>query len=236
MNLILLKDEDFISAQRAVVTGRRLAHLAKVLNAEPGQKMACGRLNGNRGWATLVSINSSTAELEVLLDTPPPPPLPLTLVLALPRPKMLRRVIECVTSLGVKQIFLVNSWRVEKSFWQSPVLDDESLEKSMILGLEQAGDTVMPVIRKKRIFTRFVKQELPGIGDGCRCITAHPKTDQSCPAGVNQKTVLAVGPEGGFIDLEVKTLEEQGFISCSLGPRILRVETAVPFLISRLFH
>jgi RsmE family RNA methyltransferase len=173
--------------------------------------------------------------MQVTLHQPPPAAIPLNLVLALPRPKMLRRIIQNVTALGVKQIFLVNSWRVEKSFWQSPFLDDANLVQYQRLGLEQAKDTVMPDISKKRFFSRFVKNELPAISSGTRCITAHPKTEQICPAGVNQPVTLAVGPEGGWIDLEVKTLEDIGFVTCAMGQRILTVETAVTSLISRLF-
>ncbi|HRF91781.1 MAG TPA: RsmE family RNA methyltransferase [Desulfobacter postgatei] len=44
-----------------------------------------------------------------------------------------------------------------------------------------------------------------------------------------------IGPEGGFIDLEVQTLVDKGFESMTMGPRILRVETAVTALVSRLF-
>jgi RsmE family RNA methyltransferase len=173
--------------------------------------------------------------MQVALDQAPPPALPLNLVLALPRPKMLRRIIQNVTALGVKQIYLVNSWRVEKSFWQSPFLEQDNLMSYARLGLEQARDTVLPEIHKKRFFSRFVKQELPGISRETLCMTAHPKTDRICPAGVNQPVTLAVGPEGGWIDLEVQTLADIGFIPFGLGPRILTVETAVISLISRLF-
>ncbi len=73
------------------------------------------------------------------------------------------------------------------------------------------------------------------MGKGKICLLAHPKTSQPCPFGVNKETILVIGPEGGFIDLEVETLAESGFEPFSMGPRILRVETATTALISRLF-
>lgn len=235
MNLILLFEPDFTAPDRVVLTDRRKDHLRKVLRAKPGDRVACGRVNGKIGSGTVIHLDYDRAELSVCLDKSPPPPLPLTLVLGLPRPKMLKRIIRGVTSLGVKEIYLVNSWRVEKSFWQSPVLEDHKLVNYMALGLEQARDTVLPTIRKKRFFARFVKDELPGVSENTDRITAHPKADPSCPAGLNRPVTLAIGPEGGWIDYEIQALEDIGFTSYSIGPRILTVETAVPVLISRLF-
>lgn len=235
MNLILLTPEDFTGSGRVCLTGRRHNHIKKVLQARPGDRLACGLCNGKMGSAVITRIDYAWVDMDVTLDQAPPAPLPVNLVLGLPRPKMLKRIIQCLTSLGVKHIYLVNSWRVEKSFWQSPFLHDDNLAQYQRLGLEQAKDTVMPDISKKRFFSRFVKNELPAISSGTRCITAHPKTEQICPAGVNQPVTLAVGPEGGWIDLEVKTLEDIGFVTCAMGQRILTVETAVTSLISRLF-
>ncbi len=235
MNLVLLSRKDFISKDRVCLSGRRFNHIRTVLNAGPGDTVACGRVNGRLGHGIIHDMDAQKLMMQVTLDLAPPPALPLNLVLALPRPKMLRRIIQNVTALGVKQIYLVNSWRVEKSFWQSPFLEEDNLSSYARLGLEQAKDTVMPDIQKKRFFSRFVKQELPHISRETLGITAHPKTGQVCPSGVNQPVTLAVGPEGGWIDLEVQTLADIGFIPCGLGPRILTVETAVISLISRLF-
>ena len=94
---------------------------------------------------------------------------------------------------------------------------------------------MMPKIYLKRFFSKFVKEELPIIGQGSLCITAHPKTSNICPNSVNKKTTLVIGPEGGFIEFEVNTLEEAGFETFSIGERILKVETATTYLISRLF-
>ncbi len=173
--------------------------------------------------------------MRVCLENDPLIPLPLTLILSLPRPKMLKRIIENITSLGVKKIYLINSWRVEKSYWQTPLLDKENLEKSMILGLEQSRDTMLPKIYQRRFFTQFVKEELPLISKDSMCITAHPKALKKCPSNVKNRTTLVIGPEGGLIDKEIATLENIGFSSFHIGQRILKVETAVTYLLARLF-
>lgn len=267
MNLILLFQKDFIACDRVALDGRRMEHILKVHRARIGDTLTVGLLNSHMGKGKLVSINSRTIEMEVLLENDPPPPIPLTLVIALPRPKMLKRILQTVASLGIKNIYLINSWRVEKSFWSSPLLEPDKLEHELILGLEQAKDTIMPQIHLERLFKPFVTKELsqlvngvtPSIVDIKRsettsqpyglnkptsesknntrplAITAHPKGLVKCPERVNQSTILVLGPEGGFIDIEIETLEQAGFTTVNLGDRILRLETAVPFIVSKLY-
>ncbi|MBU1341980.1 MAG: 16S rRNA (uracil(1498)-N(3))-methyltransferase [Proteobacteria bacterium] len=235
MNLVLLENKDFTEPEHVRLNGRRFQHLTSINKVAENDQLVCGLLNGKVGTGLVTKLSSQFLEMKIHLDKDPPEPLPLTLVLALPRPKMLKRIIESITSLGVKKIYLINSWRVEKSFWQSPLLNHDSLRKSMLLGLEQSRDTVLPQIHQKRFFTRFVNQELPKISKNSLCITAHPKALKICPFGGNKETTLAIGPEGGFIDIEVETLEKQGFLSYNIGQRILKVETAVTYLISRLY-
>lgn len=235
MNLVLLEKKDFTAEKTVVISERRAEHLNRVNKVKKGDTLKCGILNGNMGSGLVTDLSGQAVEMEVHLENDPPPPLPLTLVLALPRPKMLRRIIQQATTLGVKEIYLINSWRVEKSFWQSPHLEEASLRKQMVLGLEQGCDTIMPVVHKKRFFTSFVNEELPLLSKGAFCMTAHPKTENECPANINKKCVLVIGPEGGFIDIEIETLEKNGFLTCHIGRRILKVETAVTYLISRLF-
>ncbi len=235
MNLVLLKETDICRPGYAVIDGRRFQHLMTINKVALQDELRCGLLNGGVGNGIVTRISATCLEMKICLENDPPEPLPLILVLALPRPKMLRRIIQQVTTLGVKTIYLINAWRVEKSFWNSPVLSEPSLREQMILGLEQGADTILPRIYQRRFFTEFVKEELPDLCQDAVCMTAHPKTDRVCPYGLAQKSVLVVGPEGGFIDREIKTLESAGCAPCHIGPRILKVETAVTALISRLY-
>jgi RsmE family RNA methyltransferase len=174
--------------------------------------------------------------MDVALDQEPPPPLPVTLILSLPRPKVLRRVLMSVTTMGVKKIYLINSFRVEKSFWQTPFLEEGSVRQQLILGLEQAKDTVMPQVHLRRLFKPFMEDELPDIIRGTTPLIAHPHDADPFSSGMCGPVTLAIGPEGGFIPYEVERLKETGFRAVSLGERILTVETAVPALLSRLWY
>ena len=232
MNLILLFDDDFIAPARARLTGRRLRHVLDVHRAAIGDELTVGVAGGRVGRGRVVGVDGDALEMEVTLEREPPAPLPLTLVLALPRPKVLNRVVAGVASLGVKRIFLVNAWRVEKSYWKSPRLDH--LRDQLILGLEQAKDTVLPSIELRRLFRPFVEDELPSIARDTRALVAHPGASQECPRDLREPVTLAIGPEGGFIAEEIASLEHVGFEAVSLGARVLRVETAVAAILGRL--
>ena len=234
MNLILLFDEDFVGEATVRLNGRRLEHVAQVHRAAVGDELAVGALNGKTGRGVVTRLDAEALEMRVTLDGDPPPPRRVTLALALPRPKVLNRVVASATSLGVKRIFLINAWRVEKSYWKSPRLSDENLMLQRVLGLEQARDTVLPRIELRRLFRPFIEEELPSIAKGTRALVAHPHATVECPRGVDEEVTLAIGPEGGFIAEEIASLERAGFTPVSMGPRILRVETAVAALLGRL--
>lgn len=236
LNLILLFPDDFTNhTSHARLQGRRLKHVLDVHRAAVGDELCVGMLNGNIGTCRVTLLNDSVLEMDVLLDQPPPSPLPMTLILALPRPKVLKRVLRSVSAMGVKRIILLNSFRVEKSYWQSPVLNSDALQEQLVLGLEQARDTMLPEVLLRPLFKPFVEDELPGLIKDTLPLVAHPTASALCPRDVKQAMTLAIGPEGGFIPYEIEKLVECGFRPVQMGERILSVETAVPALISRLY-
>ena len=237
MNLILLSPEALEGNRLARVTDpRRLRHLREVHRAAPGDRMTLGVAGGGIGQGELLTLDDHAATFAIdALDQPPPPALPVHLVLALPRPRMLARTLEHVTALGVKQITLLHTRRVEKSYWMSPELEPEKIQGHLVLGLEQARDTQLPEVNLEKGFRPFAEDRLPGLLENRRGLLAHPGMPQACPRGINEPTLLLVGPEGGFIPWEVETLLGAGCAGIHLGPRILRVETAVTALLARLF-
>lgn len=235
MNLLLLLPEDFLGERRVRLSGRRLAHVRDVHKLGEGDELRVGLLDGPKGSGRILRIDREALDLDVDLFENPPPKLRLDLVLALPRPKVLNRVVAAAASLGVARIALVNAWKVEKSYWSSPRMEPANLRQQLILGLEQGRDTVLPELRVERLFRPFVEDVLPGWIAGSMALTAHPGAAEPCPRGVDGPCVLAIGPEGGWIDAERASLAAVGFHEVDLGPRILRVETALAALVGRLF-
>src|SRR5690606_12527792 len=164
MNLILLTEEDFEAPDQAVLTdSRRVDHINKVHRASVGDTLKVGLLGGNMGRAEVVAISSKAITLRPVLDQTPPPASPISLILALPRPQMLKRTLQNISALGVKQLILLQSSRVEKSFWQTPQLRADTLRDSLILGLEQSGDTRLPEVHFARRFRPFIEDELSSL-------------------------------------------------------------------------
>jgi RsmE family RNA methyltransferase len=237
MNLILLFPNDFIDGSNRVhLTGRRYQYIREVHRVQLGNQLCVGLVNGKVGTGTITSLTGERLEMDVTLDAPPPHAIPLTLIIALPRPNVLKRVLIAVSSLGIKKIIIVNSKRVEKSFWLSPVLKEEKIKEQLIWGLEQAKDTVMPEVLLRPLFKPFVEDELSSLARGTLALVAHPAATEECPKGGRQGPVtMMVGPEGGFIPYEIERFVELGIKPVRLGERVLRVETAVPAVIARLF-
>ncbi|WP_313027051.1 16S rRNA (uracil(1498)-N(3))-methyltransferase [Pseudomonas lopnurensis] len=235
MNLLLLETADFVAGNRVLLRDRRLTHMREVQRTEIGESLRVGLLGGAMGNGRLLRLDDHEAELEVVFDQPPPAKLPLTLLLALPRPKMLRRVLQTVAAMGVPRLVLLNSYRVEKSFWQTPFLEPAAIREQLILGLEQARDTVLPQVSIEKRFKPFVEDRLPQLAAGSRGLVGHPGDYPACPRALDEPVTLAIGPEGGWIPYEVEKLAAAGLQPVQLGARILRVETAVSALLARLF-
>ncbi len=241
MNMLLLHEGDFDGplpdaggAGRARVGGRRFRHMVEVQQLACGDEIRAGVLNGAVGKATIVAVGASGLEVELRLQSEAPPAPDLCLILALPRPKGLKRILQAVASMGIKEIFLIGTAKVEKSYWQSPVLDAGVLREQLILGLEQGCDTLMPRLAKRRLFKPFVEDEIPQLIAGRMALLAEPGAQRVCPCEVERPSALAVGPEAGFTPYEVDMLVTAGFEAVSLGTRPLRVETAVAALLGRL--
>jgi 16S rRNA (uracil1498-N3)-methyltransferase len=237
LNLLLLDEVDLETGDRARVRGRRARHVVEVLRAAPGDRIAVGLFRSRIGEAEVLSAAPDEVLLALRLTVDPPPPSPVSLVLALPRPKILRKVLQAVASMGVKRVALVGTYRVEKSYFGSPLLEPEAMEAEIRIGLEQGKDTRPPRVTLHRFFKPFVEDDLdlafpPG---RYRRLLAHPGAerplDRLAPGGT--EAVAAIGPEGGFSAYEAETLAGRGFAPFSLGPRPLRVDVAVPFVVAQ---
>lgn len=236
MNIILLERPTQADRFEVQLSERAHKHCMDVLKPKVGSQLKVGAYNGKLGLGTVLEHTTTRTLLEVALSDEPPNKEPLCLVLALPRPKMLRRILSASIELGVESIHIINSYRVEKSYWQSPYLKPDAIETTIHNALEQAGDTVPPNLHWHKGFKPFAEDVLPGL------VHTYPKAwlgDHRVQAKLNTegdptRRLIAIGPEGGFIPYEIDLLQTAGLIPVNLGPRIMRVETAVGALLGKL--
>jgi 16S rRNA (uracil1498-N3)-methyltransferase len=240
MNIILAEAGE-VDASRLTLTDYRAKHIVKVLRAEVGDRVRVGLINGEMGSGIISAIKKKypfSVEMVLELSDPPRVQPSLDLILALPRPIMLKRILSQVTALGVGTIHLINANRVEKSFWEAGILQAEEYHTHLLHGLEQAVDTRLPGIQIHPKFRAFIEDFFPSLADKYHhLLLAHPTGGQLLGDVIDSKhgrIALAVGPEGGWVDHEVKKFQEQGFCCCTIGERILKVDTAVVALHARI--
>ena len=242
MNRILF-EHDEIRDGRATFSDVRAEHVLNVLHGEVGQTLKTGVVDGLIGTSVIERIEGGAVTVRCVHETPALAPW-IDLVLAPPRPRVMKRLLPQLASLGVRRIVLVGAEKVEKSFWGAQLLKEEIYRPLLIDGLQQAGTTAVPTIETFKSFKHFVERKLDAHFEGQPTrIVAHPygaRGARALPAETSavapQVPVLAVGPEGGWTDEEVVRLEKKGFVRMSLGPRILRTDTALIALLSRLMQ
>ena len=228
MNLVLLHDHDWISSDRVRLQDHRAEHLRGLLKVQLGDRVRVGQIGGLRGEGVVVEITPDALQLQVNLDQPPLPRHRFDLVLALPRPKMLRRILRTVAEFGVGHVHLIHTVRVEKSYWQSPLLRPAKVQEALMAGMERSSDTVAPTIHVHKRFRPFVEDKLVPLCAGRPCWIAHMDGERSLAEVPPVPAVVMIGPEGGFVPFEVALAEQVSAQRVHLGGRVLSVDTALP--------
>jgi RsmE family RNA methyltransferase len=239
MNLLLVRADELDQRGRVALVGRRADHLIRVIAVQPGRAIKVGILGGDLVLARVVRATTDQVDLQLSGErSAAPRELPVSLLLAVPRPKVLGRVLRLSAAFGLTRIDLTNAWRVEKSFFASHRLHSDDLEHHLLLGCEQGGHTHLPRIRVHRFFRQLVEHCLPSPSAKELRLVAHPGATEplsieSFPPGIS-RVIIAIGPEGGWIDEELSSLRRAGFQACALARGVLNVETACAATLGQL--
>lgn len=235
MNLLLVEPNEVGSDGTILIADRRATHLRTFVGVTVGSTVKTGIVAGRTGSAEVLSDDGTTLALRLTLTGPVSPALPVSLVLAVPRPKVLTRVIETAAAFGVQRIDLTNSWRVEKAYLSSPRLARDALAYAVRFGAEQGATTHLPPVElhERLMGLLDARWAVPTAAPATKLI-AHPDAPPIEEATLTWPLVLAIGPEGGWIQRELDTFVQRGFTPVSIGTPILRVEAALSAVLGQL--
>ena len=243
MNMLLCRNEQLVKCsdshmQCLVDDARRIEHIKNILKLQEGDDCKVGLVNKGcfNGRVSALSNSQVVVDFELADMEKPPAKMPLTLFIAMQRPNTLKKVIHCAVTMGVEKICFFGSYKVEKSYWQSSVLQEKNLQFELDLAMEQCKDPIEPEITFCRYFKNFTEDILIPFHTENPVFIAHPAGNvndvpQILGGEKNSPCGLVVGPEGGFTDYEVSRLQEAGLHLLSLGDRVLRTEFALAALL-----
>jgi RsmE family RNA methyltransferase len=243
VNLILLEPGEVGPGGDVTLSDERAKHLLTVLGAVPGDCVRVGIVDGPRGSAIVQSSIGETVNLRCVYEPDLPERPKVDLLLALPRPKVMRRLWAQLSASGVGRIVLTNAERVERDYFDARVLTPDCYRPLLIEGLQQARDTRVPAVSIHKRFRVLVEDELDTLSEaGGLRLVADPSARQSVAAAVAEharvttveRTLIAIGPEGGWNAFEIALLEAHGFHRVGMGPRTLRTDTACIALLAIL--
>lgn len=238
MNIIILTQEDSLNKNNYRISDERFTHIKNVLKSEIGDILEIGILNGQIGKAKIIEKSNSEIILEIdSFEVRVKKSPTIDIICALPRPQTLKKILNTCATMGVNNLHLIRSEKVEKSYFHSPLLEEKKYTKYLIEGLAQGKRTYPPKVTIHTKFKEFFSNNFSDNCGGSIRLLAHPKVDNYLnKEGVTTSNgiVLAIGPEGGWNEFEINFMEERNFKKFKLSENILRVETAVTASIAQI--
>ncbi len=226
----------------AALHGDQAQHLSRVLRAQPGMEFDV--IAGGRAWlARIASIDRDSVRFTLLEELKTAPALPVTLLLSIFKFDRMEWAIEKAVELGLSRIVPVLAERTEKHLAQAA---GKRVERWRRLGLEaakQSRRSDLPEIAEPTRLASILaangsandpkRSTAADLTGPLRILLSETEEDQpllrilETRGDAVEGIMLAIGPEGGWTAAEIALFTGAGWHSASLGPRILRVETAV---------
>lgn len=237
MNIVLFEAAE-VSVGDGIATGTgrlgrgdpRYLHIKKVLRKKAGDGFAAGVVDGPEGTARVLALDEGGLSFEFRAERPMRPLFPVRLAVGFPRPIQLKRLLRDAASLGVERVYLIGTELGERSYRDSSLVDRGAARESLLEGVSQARGTALPSLDLYDSAREFVETTADEDAERVLLDTADPESslfsmDLGTPTP-RRPLVLAIGSERGWSAAERALFREGGYRVASLGPRILRTETA----------
>ena len=250
MNLILVEESECVQEEGLGLVvnlppkDRRSVHIRTVLKLETNDSVRVGIIGGLMYDAQVIIIDGYKLVLSKQRVVTGTVDEDISLLLAFPRPKALGRMFQVFSQQGLHSIKVCNAARVEKSYWGSHIANESFYRPALLKGLEQASvSTRLPDLefdsRPLEVFLKHFDTLYPS--ESFIRLLCHPHDAQPLTPALSEivkstgrrKVVIAIGPEGGWLDFELDLLiKGYGFICVSFSPRILSTDVAVTCVVS----
>lgn len=223
------------------ITGDDVHHLVTVMRASVGETIIVSDGAGKSALARLSSLEPKrvTADIIEQLEQSSELPINVTIAQGLPKGDKMEWILQKGTELGAFAFFPFSSERtIVKLDAKKEGKKLERWQKIVKEAAEQSHRSVLPVVKQPLGFAQLVKQA----ADYTSAVIAYEKEDETGLKGVcsqlspGDSLLVMIGPEGGFSEDEVALARAAGIRSVTLGPRILRTETASQYVLSALSY
>ena len=215
----------------ASLTGNQAGHLIRVLRAEPGMEFDI--VAGGRVWHSVIAgITGDSVRFNLIAEVEADPALPVTLLLSVFKFDRMEWAIEKVTELGAARIVPVIARRSEKHLAQAATTRAERWRRVAVEASKQARRSDLLQIDEPLPLKTALRAEENAV----RIVLAEQERSTTLRHALSEALIaaddevpsirIAVGPEGGWTGEEEAMFDAERWKAVSLGPRILRAETA----------
>ena len=247
VNYLFIFSTECSSEGQALLAGERAVYVREQHEVYEGLSLAVVIEGRGRGTGVVSSVQGEQVSIQFQVTSAPPAPFPSRCLIGLPRPQTVKKVLELCAALGVDELHFVASELGQKSYQSSTVFEEGELRRLMVKGAEQGGEWRLPKVVVHSHLKKCLAEICPLVQSG-----VHPArqttelllladTEASFDSSLNKvprapgaAVLLAVGPEAGWSMEERQMLVTRGFLSISLGSRVLRVEQALAFVFGQV--
>ena len=215
----------------ASITGAQAAHMARVLRAQPGME-ADVVAGGHVFHAEVAAVSPDEVRFNLVAEVQADPALPVTLAMAVYKFDRMEWAIEKATELGVAALAPVIAQRTEKHLTQAAEKRAERWRRIVHEAAQQSRRSDVPIIHnpiplaeRARLASGSVRIVL---AEQERTTTLRRLIEEAVETAGDEMPAIeiAIGPEGGWAPAEEALFDASGWRAATLGPRILRAETA----------
>jgi 16S rRNA (uracil1498-N3)-methyltransferase len=228
------------------ISGDDVKHIAKVMRMTPGDQVICSDNRERVAKCEITQVNELSIELSILewMTSETELPIPVTVAQGLPKHDKLEMIVQKGTELGANEFLpfqasrSIVKWDAKKSKKKT-----ERLQKIIKEAAEQSHRNRMPVCKEPVTLKELISHsdaytiKIVAYEEDAKQNETSNLAELMKNADVQKdRMLIVIGPEGGLSDDEIDLLQNAGFITCGLGPRILRTETAPLYLLSAVSY